>query len=88
MNGVKREYVAIEYADDDRLYVPVTELYRLTKYLGDEHPNLHRLGGTIWKTALQNTEDEIAKTAAELLDVYARRKVSTGYPFPKFRKEE
>lgn len=88
MNGVKREYVAIEYADQDRLYVPITELYRLTKYLGEENPKLHRLGGNIWKTALANTEDEIAKTAAELLDVYARRKVAQGFAFPKFRKEE
>ena len=85
---IKREYVAIGYAKNDKLYVPITELYRVTKYLGDENPTLHELGGTIWKKTLKDTEAEILKIAEELLDIHARRKIATGYSFGKFPDEE
>lgn len=86
--GMRREYVAIAYAKDDKLYVPITELYRMTKYLGEDHPKLHDLGGTVWKKTLKDTEAEVLKTASELLDIYARRKITPGFAFKKFPKEE
>jgi transcription-repair coupling factor (superfamily II helicase) len=86
--GINREYVAIGYAKDDKLYVPITELYRVTKYLGEEHPKLHDLGGTVWKKTLKDTEAEVLKTASELLDIYARRKITPGYAFGKFPEKE
>lgn len=86
--GINREYIAIEYAKNDKLYVPITELYRVTKYLGEEHPKVHELGGSVWKKTLKDTEAEVLKTAEELLDIYARRKITPGFAFKKFPKEE
>lgn len=86
--GINREYVAIAYAKEDRLYVPITELYRVTKYLGEESPKLHELGGTVWKKTLKDTEAEVLKTAEELLDIYARRKIAPGYAFGRFPEKE
>jgi len=86
--GINREYIAIEYAKNDKLFVPITELYRVTKYLGEENPKVHELGGSVWKKTLKDTEAEVLKTAEELLDIYARRKITPGFAFKKFRDEE
>lgn len=88
INGIQREYLTLEYAGDDKLHVPITELYRLTKYLGEENPPLHRLGGDAWKKSLERTEDEVEKTAKELLDIYAKRHIAKGFAFPPFREKE
>jgi transcription-repair coupling factor len=88
VSGAKREYASIRYAGDDVLYVPVTELYRITKYLGEENPTLHKLGGATWKKTLNETEAEILKTAEELLEMYAKRKLARGYAFQKHAEAE
>jgi transcription-repair coupling factor (superfamily II helicase) len=48
LSGVKREYVEIEYRENDKLFVPASELHRLSKYIGDENPKLTRLDSAEW----------------------------------------
>ncbi len=81
VGSCEREYLAIDYAKGDSLFVPITELHRITKYLGESDPVLHALGGTVWKKVMKETEQDILKTAAELLDLYARRKLTRGFAF-------
>ena len=77
ISGISREYIEIEYAKSDILYVPITELYRITKYFADDAPTLHILGGKEWKKTMNETEVDILKTAEELLELSAQRKLES-----------
>jgi transcription-repair coupling factor (superfamily II helicase) len=82
------EVAIVEYEGGDRLNVPLYRLDQLERYRsagdsGDEPPpRLHKLGGSSWQRVREKTRQAIKEMAAELLDLYARRKVSAGYPFP------
>jgi transcription-repair coupling factor (superfamily II helicase) len=82
------EVAIIEYEGGDRLNVPLYRLDQLERYRaagedGDRPPpRIHRLGGTSWQRVREKTRQAIRQMAAELLDLYARRKVSGGYAFP------
>jgi transcription-repair coupling factor (superfamily II helicase) len=82
------EVAIVEYEGGDRLNVPLYRLDQLERYRaagedGDRPPpRLHRLGGTSWQRVREKTRQAIRQLAAELLDLYARRSVSAGYPFP------
>ncbi len=81
--GMAAEFLVLEYADDDRLYVPVQALERISRYTGaaPESAPLHKLGGEQWKKARQRAAARIRDAAAELLDVYARRAARPGHAF-------
>jgi transcription-repair coupling factor (superfamily II helicase) len=85
--GTQKEFIELEYAKNDKLFVPITELHRITKYLGESEPILHALGGAVWKKTLSDTEDEVLQTAIELLDLYARRKIAKGFTFARHSEE-
>ena len=82
------EVAIVEYEGGDRLNVPLYSLDQLERYRaagedGDRPPpKLHRLGGTSWARVRERTRQAIKQMAADLLDLYARRKVSAGYSFP------
>ncbi|HEV8613098.1 MAG TPA: transcription-repair coupling factor [Gemmatimonadales bacterium] len=82
------EVAVVEYEGGDRLNVPLYRLDQLERYRAATEdadaapPRLHRLGGTAWKKQREKTREAIRQMAAELLDLYARRKVSAGYAFP------
>jgi transcription-repair coupling factor (superfamily II helicase) len=82
------EAAVVEYEGGDRLNVPLYGLDQLEKYRaagedGDQPPpRLHRLGGTSWKKVRDRTRSAIRQMATELLDLYARRRVSAGFAFP------
>jgi transcription-repair coupling factor (superfamily II helicase) len=82
------EVAVVEYEGGDRLNVPLYRLDQLERYRaagedGDQPPpRLHKLGGTAWQRVRDRTRQAIKDMAAELLDLYARRKVSAGYAFP------
>jgi len=82
------EAAVVEYEGGDRLNVPLHGLDQLEKYRaagedGDQPPpRLHRLGGGSWKKVRDRTRSAIRQMASELLDLYARRRVSAGFPFP------
>ena len=81
--GITAEFLALEYADGDKLYVPVHALDLISRYTGaspDTAP-LHRLGSDQWAKARRKAAARIRDVAAELLDVYARRAARPGHRF-------
>ena len=82
--GMTAEFLVLEYADGDRLYVPVQALERVSRYTGApaETAPLHRLGGDQWQKARQRAAARIHDAAVELLDVYSRRATRPGFAFP------
>jgi transcription-repair coupling factor (superfamily II helicase) len=82
------EVAIVEYEGGDRLNVPLYRLDQLERYRsagedGDQPPpRLHKLGGSSWQKVRDKTRAAIKEMASELLDLYARRKVSAGYGFP------
>ncbi|HJP57809.1 MAG TPA: transcription-repair coupling factor [Gemmatimonadales bacterium] len=82
------EVAVVEYEGGDRLNVPLYRLDQLERYRaagedGDRPPpKLHRLGGSTWQRVRDRTRTAIRQMAADLLDLYARRSVTGGYPFP------
>ena len=79
-DGVEREYLELEYAEGDRLYVPTDQLDAVSAYVGpsDRPPSLTRLGSQEWATAKRRVRRAVAEIAQELLDLYARRAVARG----------
>ena len=84
MGGVEREYLEIEYAEGDRLYVPVPQADRVTRYVGgEEHEvSLHRLGTADWSQVKARARKAIEDMARDLLELYAAREVVPGHAFP------
>lgn len=78
--GMANEFLALEYAGGARLYVPVDSLHLISRYSGtdDELAPLHKLGSDQWEKARKKAAEKIRDTAAELLDIYARREAQEG----------
>ncbi len=81
--GIKGEFLELEYAEGDKLYVPVHALDLISRYTGASSDNapLHRLGSDQWAKARRRAISKIRDVAAELLDVYARRAARPGHSF-------
>jgi transcription-repair coupling factor (superfamily II helicase) len=81
--GITAEFLELEYADGDKLYVPVHALELISRYTGASADNapLHRLGSDQWAKARKRAIKKIRDVAAELLDVYARRAARQGHSF-------
>ncbi|MEH6448278.1 MAG: transcription-repair coupling factor [Oleispira sp.] len=79
------EFLMLEYAGESKLYVPVSSLHLISRYGGDSEggPALHKLGTERWAIAKRKAQEKIRDTAAELLDVYARREARVGFKFNK-----
>jgi transcription-repair coupling factor (superfamily II helicase) len=77
------EFLVLEYADDAKLYVPVSSLHLIGRYSGasDESAPLHRLGTEQWSKARRKAAEKVRDSAAELLDIYARRAARKGFSF-------
>lgn len=83
VDGVEREYLQIEYAQGDQLYVPVHQADRLARYVGagETAPTLHRLGTTEWEQVKARAKRAVAEIADDLLELYAAREVVQGHAF-------
>ncbi len=81
VNEVETEFLALEYAGGDKLYVPVASLHLISRYTGaaPENAPLHKLGGEQWQRAKRRAAEQVRDVAAELLDIYARRAASGGH---------
>jgi transcription-repair coupling factor (superfamily II helicase) len=78
-----QEFLHLEYADKATLYVPVSQLQLISRYTGvsaDEAP-LHRLGSGQWEKAKRKAAEQVRDSAAELLNIYARRAAREGHAF-------
>jgi transcription-repair coupling factor (superfamily II helicase) len=80
-DGGPSEFLHLAYAEDTKLYVPVSQLHLISRYTGvapDEAP-LHRLGSDHWAKAKKRAAEQVRDAAAELLDLYARRAAREGH---------
>ncbi len=80
VGGLTSEFLVLEYADNDKLYVPVHALDLISRYTGSpaESAPLHKLGTDAWQKAKKKAAQRIRDTAAELLDLYSRRAARQG----------
>ncbi|MGA2140205.1 MAG: transcription-repair coupling factor, partial [Verrucomicrobiia bacterium] len=82
-NGTKQEVLAIEYAGEARLYVPIDQAHLVSKYVGAGRrlPTLHQLGGALWQKQKFSAERAIMDLAADLLEIQAARTTLEGHAF-------
>ncbi len=80
-SGEERDYLELSFAGGDRIFVPVEQIGRVTRYAGGERPALSKLGGTEWLRAKQRVRNAVAELAEELLALYAARSNADGYKF-------
>jgi transcription-repair coupling factor (superfamily II helicase) len=82
-DGQEREYMQLEYADGDKLFVPVEHLDRVQKYVGggDAAPRLQRLGSGDWDRAKRKVRESVEAVAHDLLDLYSKRQLVEGHAF-------
>ncbi len=83
--AVTRDYLYLEYAGDDRVFVPSDQLAKISRYVGagGEHPPLSKLGGTQWDRLKARARRAAQELAGELLNLYAERKRRPGFAFPE-----
>ena len=81
VGGFETEFLTLEYAGGDKLYVPVASMHLISRYTGSspESAPLHKLGSDQWQKARRKAAERVHDVAAELLDIYARRAARKGY---------
>ena len=77
----RADYLVMEYAEGDRLYVPADQLDLVSRYIGGEVPKLHRLGGAEWNRQKTRVKKAVKDIAAELVKLYAARADQPGFAF-------
>ncbi len=84
VSDTEAEFLTLEYAGGDKLYVPVASLHLISRYTGGASENipLHRLGSGQWEKAKRRASEKIRDVAAELLEIYAKREARQGYSYP------
>ena len=83
VGGVHKDYLAIQYAGADKLFVPTDQVQSLEKYIGPEGetPRLHHMGGSDWIRAKAKARAAVEDIADELMTLYAKRKAAQGFAF-------
>ena len=81
--GTYRDYLLIQYQGSDKLYVPIEQLERVQRYIGNPNqpPKLNRLGGGDWQKQKSKVKEGLRKLAFDLVALYARRSQQKGYAF-------
>lgn len=84
VSGIDTEFLCIEYANEDKLYVPVSSLQLISRYAGasDDNAPLHRLGSDHWQRTRRKAQEKIHDVAVELLEIQARREALRGFSHP------
>ncbi len=82
-DGIEQEYLVLEYAGSDRLYVPTEQIERVSRYIGsgDQAPILSRLGTQEWQRTKERVRQSVVDMAQDLLELYAAREVAPGFAF-------
>jgi transcription-repair coupling factor (superfamily II helicase) len=83
LEGLRREYLLIEYLDGDQLYVPIHHADRVSRYVGvhEGRPSPNRLGTPQWERAKSRAREAVNEVARDLLELYARRQTVKGFAF-------
>jgi transcription-repair coupling factor (superfamily II helicase) len=85
VGGAKSDYLKIRFVEGDFLYVPVTQLELVQKYIGggEKLPKLNRLGSGDWSKAKARVKESLREIASELIKIYAQREMAKGHKFSK-----
>lgn len=83
IQGVRKDYLHIQYFGQDKLYLPTDHVNLINKYVGAEghKPKLHKLGGSDWTKAKKKVKESVKELAKELLNLYAAREMVQGHAF-------
>ena len=89
-NGLKKDYLTVEYLDGDKLYIPVEKLELINKYSSNEgvSPKINKLGGKEWAKTKLHIQKKIESIAGDLLKLYSEREMAKGFAFKKDTKEQ
>ncbi len=80
-SGEERDYLELSFASGDRIFVPVEQINRVSRYSGGENPPLSKLGGTEWLRTKQRVRKAVTDLADELLALYAKREAAEGFAY-------
>ena len=85
VQGVKKDYMAIKYTGEDKLYVPIDQMNLIQKYIGSDtkKPKINKLGSTDWIKTKTKVKKAIEDMAEDLIELYATRETINGYQFSK-----
>lgn len=78
---IVKEFLELQYLDNDKLFIPITEVKRVSKFIGNENPKLTNLGTKEWSKKLKRVSQEVEDIATELLDIFAKRQLKKWYQF-------
>jgi transcription-repair coupling factor (superfamily II helicase) len=81
ISGVERDYLLVEYASEDKLYVPTDQLAAVTRYTGGESPRLSRMGGGDWSQTRARVKKEVAVVADRVVALHRKRAAASGVAF-------
>lgn len=81
MVGVERDYLIVQYAGEDRLYVPVDQLAAVKKYTGGDAPRVSRMGGRDWGEQKSRVRKAVAAVAQEVVELHRQRALASGHAF-------
>ena len=81
--GMSNEFLILTYANEDKIYVPVTSLHLISRYTGldSDHAPLHKLGSDVWAREKRKAIEKIHDVAIELLEIYAKREAKPGIAY-------
>lgn len=82
-SGISKDFLILQYGKTDKLYIPTEEMNLISKYIGNEHPSLSKLGSTEWSRAKQKVKKSIEEIADDLVELYAERANIEGFKFSK-----
>ncbi|KRM69321.1 transcription-repair coupling factor [Apilactobacillus ozensis DSM 23829 = JCM 17196] len=85
VDGKHQDYMTIDYRDNAQLFIPVTQLNLIQKYVSseDRHPRVNKLGGSEWQKTKNKVQSKIEDIADDLIALYAKRSAEKGFAFPK-----
>ena len=83
--GNERDYIKLEYADEEFIFVPIEQVNLVQRYIGNEGntPRLDKLGSKHWENRKNKVRKDVEDIAKKLIDLYSRRKAAHGFPFQK-----
>ena len=80
--GEERDYLELSFAGTDKIFLPVEQINRISRYSGGENPALSKLGGAEWLRTKQRVKRAVTDLAKELLEIYAARAAAPGFAYP------
>ena len=83
IDGQERDYLELSFAGTDKIYLPVEQINRISRYSGGEDPALSKLGGAEWLRTKQRVKKAVTDLAKELLEIYAARAAAPGFAYPE-----